>query len=157
MPSFCGVPTIPHPSLTLLFFYLSHSHFSISISILSQDAFFPPHFSLQMGKDMAANNKPLKKRDNKQPFALFKKPAKNINVKFLLFCPPWLLIQCSASLWCLLTGSRRRAWAGDKWDTTQAPSYYNLVLHTKSLGGWTDGWTDGRMEGWMNGWMDGRM
>lgn len=63
MPSFCGVPTIPHPSLTLLFFYLSHSHFSISISILSQDAFFPPHFSLQMGKDMAANNKPtIKKR-----------------------------------------------------------------------------------------------
>lgn len=54
-----------------LYFYLTHSHFSISISILSQEAILFSHFSLQKGKDMAADNKPLTKRDNKQPLLLW--------------------------------------------------------------------------------------
>jgi len=68
MPSFYGAPTVPHPSLTLLFFYLSHSHFSISPFQYGAKTLFSPHFSLQMGKDMvAANNKPLKKEITNNP------------------------------------------------------------------------------------------
>ncbi len=52
------------------FFYLSHS---ISISILSQESRRYSFFSLQKWKDMTADNKPLKKEDDKQPLLLWLK------------------------------------------------------------------------------------